>query len=198
MIHIWPEINLLFIKVPGTGTSSFFHQLNTKYKFKPVDDPPVYDDIWKMNDIKAGSHFTAIQIRKILSPDIWETYEKVAFIRNPYDWLNSIYNKPQGEKHYGIKTEGKKGKMSFGEFIRYVPKTPYFWITDSDGEVMIDTIYRTEDLDQIVFPKYGVLPTHLNTGFASPKKKRKFTQEDIGVIKKKFHRELEHYDVSLP
>ena len=193
MIHTFPDIKVLFIKVPATGGGSFWLAMKSKNRFH---DYPVTDTVLNMQDIRNKNLLTAAQARATVSEEIWNTYEKIGLVRHPVKWINSLYYKPLGGNHYGIdESNNGMGRVSFYEFVKNrINKTPYDWFTDDEGNVIIDSIYRTEDLDDIVFPKYGLEQLHFNPR----QKSNKFidvvpNDEEMEIIRNKFHRELRHY-----
>jgi len=179
------DLKILYIIVPGTGSSSFHDGLRDRYKrwdyVHIEENNPLY-----VGQIKHRVHFPAKIIKEEVGPEIWKSHKKIAFVRNPFDWVNSIYNKG------GIEVLGLNNKVSFSEFIENINLTPYYWFTDDDGNVIVDEVLRTEDLDTKLFKRWSIPESHKNP---SHKPKNKFTTQDKEIIKEKFHREFKHYDV---
>ncbi len=134
-------------------------------------------------------HFGAEMARTLIDPDIWESYEKIGFIRNPYGWVASFYNQPNTDGMFG-----EDNRTNLSEFIENLKLTPFSWFTDSNGEILIDNVYRLEDLSEVL-DKYGCETVHIHK---MPKWKDNVTADDVRkykeIIKKKFRREFEYYD----
>lgn len=187
-IHTFPEHKVLFIKVPATGGGSFWISMQRNFENIEIIPPK---SIFEMDKFIGNENlFTARQVRAYVDEEIWNTYEKIAFVRHPVRWLNSIYYKANGMSHYGIRND-----MPFPYYVKAVRYTPYDWLVDNDGKVIVDTIYRTEDLDTVVFPRFNLRPYHYNVRFR-PEKKRDIvpTEDDMKIIRKKFAREYQHYE----
>ena len=179
------DLKILYIIVPGTGSSSFHDGIRDRYKKWDYVHIEKDNPLFNQTQIKQRVHLPAKIIKQEVSPQIWMTYHKIAFVRNPFDWVNSIYNKG------GIEVLGLNNKVSFSEFIENINLTPYYWFTDDNGSVMIDEVLRTEDLDTKLFKRWSIPESHKNP---SRKPKNKFTAQDKEIIKEKFYRESKHYE----
>ena len=183
---IFHDLKLIQIVVPRTGSNSFRASLMGKYKAKWVHTKKPLRYVWEMDTIGMYGHFSAKQAKVLIDDDIWKSYEKVGFVRHPYDWIKSVNN------INGLKQVlGERLDTSLSEFVHEFKKTIYDWFTDEDGNLIIDTIYRTEDLDQI-FEKYGVSNTYINQ--TQKPKNEEFTEKDKKIIREKFYREFKHYE----
>lgn len=183
MAMLFKDLNLLYIIVPGTGSNSFHSGMRNKYKMTNIKIPanhPCRD----INRITHEAHFTAEQIRMVLGEKEWNSYDKIGFIRHPYDWINSLYNKG------GVEVLGMDNTLPYSEFVADMNLTPYSWLTDEYGNVIVDKIFRTEDLDDGLFQKFGIPPNHINK---SSKPKNHLTDDDIKIVREKFYREFKHY-----
>jgi hypothetical protein len=186
LIH---ELKIIYVVVPATGSTAFWNSLKKKYELdflhkRVPDDHPSIEKGEKDGGIDR-KHWRITRIKELVDEDTWNTYEKIAFVRHPYEWSWSLYNKRKVELAIGVDTSG-----DYSTYLKNLDKTPYWWFTDENGNVLVDTIYRTEDLDSIVFPKYEVPVNRSNIG---KKKKEKISEEDEKLLKEKFHREFQHY-----
>src|SRR4051812_45551587 len=86
------SLQLIFISNPKTGTKSIEAAL------APYQDEPHINEIFK-DGLYTKRHMPAAEMRDILPTDVWNTYFKVAFVRNPWDWLISqhFYNIEKGD-----------------------------------------------------------------------------------------------------
>lgn len=186
------SLKLIFIAVPATGSTSFTESINRR--IGKQSDWAIYHADWqhparKLHpEVILDYHFTAEQARIVIADDsIWNGYEKIAFVREPYAWTRSIWRK-LGATEYAV---GIDCTGTYLEFLEKLEKTPYFWFTDSTGKVLVDNIYRTEDLEE-VFRKYDLPYRHSNkTPQSQPETER--TSEVDGILRKKFWREYKHY-----
>lgn len=75
------KFKCIFIRIPKTGSTSietFLMQL----------DP---NCISSDNTKSPYGHFTASEVREMVSQNIWETYFKFTFVREPLSWFKSQY-----------------------------------------------------------------------------------------------------------
>ena len=183
---IYHDLKVISIRVPGTGSTPFHQQMNKKYQRQQSIHVAKDHSARSLNNIHMYEHFTAEQAQLCIDSQIWKTYEKISFVRHPFWWARSIYRKLDCWNMLGIDIEG-----SFEQYLERLDKTPYFWFTDASGCVMIDTIYRTEDLRK-VYEKYDLVYRHSNR---SPTKREYEINAGVKtLLHEKFAREYEHYD----
>jgi hypothetical protein len=108
-------------------------------------------------------HAKASDAKRELPPEVFDSYFKFAFVRNPWDLLVSFYHfilrEPDAPKHDQVKALG-----SFDAFVEWVAATPDPFpknvpklqsemITDTDGNLLVDFVgaYETlqEDFDEV-------------------------------------------------
>ncbi len=141
-MHIFHDLKLIYIRVPKTGSSSFFVSMSRTHKVELVQIgarslyPPF---------TTTQGHYGAEMTRTLIDPEIWDSYEKIGFIRHPYPWVVSFYNQPNTDEMFR-----EDNRKPLGEFIWNLKLTPFSWCTDSDGEMLIDTVYRMEDLSTVM------------------------------------------------
>jgi hypothetical protein len=96
-------------------------------------------------------HIQARELKKWVSPELFDTYYKFAFVRNPWDWQVSLYhfilNTPHQFQHELIK--------SFKDFDAYIQwrvehevRLQKDFVTDESGQSIVDFIGRFENLDE--------------------------------------------------
>ncbi len=95
-----------------------------------------------------SAHATAFQVRELIDEDIFNSYYKFAFVRNPWDWQVSLYFYMRKTKRHFQHDLIKN--MSFEEYI--------FWrvnhdlvsqsaqIGDGQGKILVDFIGRFENM----------------------------------------------------
>ena len=177
-MYIFNALKMIYIRIPKTGSTSFIHSMkNAGHHYQFAGH-------------KKGAyseHFTAVQAQEFIDPVVWSTYEKFAFIRHPYDWVRSLYFTKLTRMYLGEDT-----KRPFPEFIQNLRKetTMYRWLTNKYGGMEIDTVYRLEDIDEIM-KKFGCRIVHKNQ---TADNNIELTQEDKYIIDVNFWREMEHYE----
>ncbi len=185
-MFIYHSLKLIFILVPKTGTNTFWRSLSKVHKeerIKVKKGDPVYD----MEPIRFAAHFTARQVKTLVDENIWDKYKKIGFVRNPYDWIRSYYY--QGT---GLKVLGEPTGLEFYEFLQKFRMTPFYWFEDENGDNMMDQIYRTEDLTEIL-NSYGTEMVIHNKTPDSKNKHIILTDEHKKFIDKRFEKEMMYY-----
>jgi glycosyltransferase involved in cell wall biosynthesis len=92
-------------------------------------------------------HATASEIRDALGDSLFEAYYKFAFVRNPFDWLVSLYfyvKQSRSHRLYSVVAE-----MDFGEFLRWhIDRRPRrqidFLIDPQEDTFIVDYVGRFE------------------------------------------------------
>ena len=111
-------------------------------------------------------HDSLAFVQRRLKPQVFNSYSKVAFVRNPYSWLVSLYaTYKRGPNH---RHHPKVAAMSgFAEYIDWeIQRNKRFqskFLVDEQGQVNIDFLGRYEQLDAdyhrlCKFLQVGVLP----------------------------------------
>ncbi len=80
MCMISHKYKFIFIHIPKTGGSSIRQSLSA---IAPRQDRAALN--------RFGAHITATDMKKRVRPEVWDTYFKFAFVRNPYDRLVSLW-----------------------------------------------------------------------------------------------------------
>ena len=110
---------------------------------------------------KIAKHAKAFEVKALLGGKIWDQYFTFAMVRNPWDLMVSSYHWWQ-QKAKGIPYHSnhalKVGKMKdLNEFLnsRYGQEqinerrgNIFDWITDRNGNIIIDFIGKAESLDK--------------------------------------------------
>jgi len=103
-------------------------------------------------------HPKASEVKKELPPEIFESYFKFAFVRNPWDLMVSMYHfilrEPEGERYERVKALG-----SFDAFVDWAVSVPEPFpkgsttlqsemITDAGGNLLVDFVGTFENLEE--------------------------------------------------
>lgn len=139
----------VFVHVPKTGGRSISEFLQVDWpdaqgkKLRiPVEAEADIRDLAKRNPqlIWNAVHLPASELRLRL-PD-WDKYKSFAFVRNPWDRVVSLY------AHFG-------GGLHFTDFVLSPPrdvltyiKPQVYYLTDSNGKILVSFVGRFERLEQ--------------------------------------------------
>ena len=126
----------IFIAVPKTATTSIITALNEYGEVETV----------------RPKHKTAMEAYQELPEEIWNTYYKFSFVRNPFDWVASWYFYRQRENFKNNKNRHHTytGDISFSDFVRNDkewPNTQLEFLANDSGNILVDFIGRYENLD---------------------------------------------------
>lgn len=100
----------------------------------------------------GGQHSSAVELRALWR-DKWDEYHTFGFIRNPWEWLVSMYNAnlSNGAWEKEALPGGKfvsamrKSNMPFDEWLKERETTPMDWLSDHNGNVIVDEVRLFED-----------------------------------------------------
>jgi len=170
------EKKFVFVHIPKTGGNSLQKTLLEHGEYldfidgfikKVVNNDPVY-----FYNHMSTKHCRARDIKYFMGNEAWESHFTFCTIRNPWDRLVSAYFFiAQRKKNQRGKVVGA---MSFDSFARTLCTLQPYGIkpfyTDSDDNIIVDRIIRTEDLNQDYnsilqscnVPPINVVP-HVNT-----------------------------------
>jgi len=158
-------------KTAGTSiTDSFARFCYRPESFRPSNWRAFLSTNWrKIHRIPIKKHATALQIRAALDREIFDSFFKFSFVRNPWDWKVSLYHyildRPQNRGHEETKKMG-----SFRNFVFSREKlsfTQTSCLVDEFGNLLVDFVGKFENLDedfQSICHKVGIssrLP-HIN------------------------------------
>lgn len=95
-------------------------------------------------------HAPAVEIKQALGSATYDQFFKFSFVRNPWDWLVSLY-------HYILEhpdNEGHQATVAMGSFPKFVEsrqgstKTQLSFLVDQNGEQIVDFVGRFENLQE--------------------------------------------------
>jgi len=165
---ICSDLKVIFIHIPRTGGTSVELGLTGK-------------NWWHVEP--ATKHLTCTQAKELYS-DIWDDYLKIAVVRNPWDWLVSLYL-----SHLAARSGG--GQVAWEEFVLNPRLMPHEQDTVIQSEIIgddVDLILRFEYLAQ----DFQTLCTMLNTRRTLPR-----FDAQSGRLGNKFQHYSSYYDERL-
>jgi hypothetical protein len=144
-----PSRKLLFIDVPKTGSTSVRKSLS----------------VYPTHEASPTPHANATDVREAVGEEVWSTYFKFGFVRNPVDWVRSyLYWTKDYDDHKAAfdptKIPGAEAEIPVltGHFRNW-EQTPLDWLTDKEGKLIVDKVYRTEDMDAAM-KELGLIAYH--------------------------------------
>lgn len=191
----------IFIHIPKTGGTSVQEAL------KPfLADSDIY-----INDPRHVKNFhkhsTAAEVRKEVGEEVWNSYFKFAFVRNPWDAVVSLYHwwlrEDNMVKYASVRFDRIRGYPNFIDFVNsekdFIPLDKQKkWVTDKNGEMIVDFIGSYENLQNdlnFIFNKLGFSnlnlkrlnkSSHLHYSeyydLSAKKRIEKFFEEDIKLF----------------
>ena len=113
----------IYISVPKTGTSSVIDAFMRNFKVQTKNIKkgifsPLYFDRKTVN-----KHITALELREVVGDEIWNSYFKFSFVRNPWDLIVSQYffYKRKGQAPFSAGTIPKGDYPFFLQKMEPVP-----------------------------------------------------------------------------
>lgn len=143
----------IFIHVQRTAGGSLINALRPYEHRAPVTR-------WNKQVSRAGlrrnpkkislrTHATALEVRRLLPPGMYEEFFSFAFVRNPYSWLVSefeVVRQNPDHRHYKYLVK----MHDFSEYVEWEVRRgkrhQYPLVTDEDGQVMVNFLGHFERL----------------------------------------------------
>lgn len=131
----------------------------------------------------------------------YEEYFSFTFVRNPYDWAVSNYEYVKQTKHHP-RHKLVKG-ISFQDFVDLYPYTgtyQYNFLTDEDGDVIVDFIGKYENIQDDIH----TIGNSLGIEITLPRKnttvrknwKKYYDRETAELVRSKFKYDFEYFGYS--
>ena len=157
--------NFLYVHVSKTGGS------NMERALKPFSHQPDLTVLdrglsklgfhWDYRRYRFRQHATAAQAARILPPEVLARCFKFALIRNPWDWLVSLYlflKRKESHRHHA-----RVKRMSFAEYvdfeIRRNKRYQHRFVMRGREQLLVDYLGRFEELESafdFVCKKLGI------------------------------------------
>jgi len=152
-------------------------------------------------------HLPARILRRLVTEEVWSSYFKFAFVRNPWDLVLSSYTFLKEMFRQHPETVAGDPDIEFivsaVDFENYVRARAYFasekgvlpFLCDRDGKLLVDFVGRVERIDEdfkTICERIGIeadLP-RLNA-FPRPHYREFYTPEARDIVAREFAREIE-------
>lgn len=166
-MRISPAKGFILLHVPRTGVSSIIAALDDALFVRAPQtrvNKLMSRYLWfvprPLERTAFRVHETARHVRRLLPDGEFERYRKIAFVRNPYSWLVSLYElvlQSPRHRHFAVVS-----RMSgFGEYvdweIRRNKRLLFPYLVDRDGSLLVDEIGRLERLNEDAARIFGGL-----------------------------------------
>jgi hypothetical protein len=145
----------IFVHIFKTAGTSITSGL-ARYCYRPESTRPsnflaFLSTNWKkIHRIPMKKHSSASEVRRGLDAEIFDSFFKFTFVRNPWDWQVSLYHyileHPENHGHAETKEMG-----SFRNFVFSREKlsfTQTSCLVDENGNLLVDFVGKFENLDE--------------------------------------------------
>lgn len=148
------KYKFIFFAIPKTGTHSIRFALRPHLGEQDEEHVALFHqskfDIEEFKN-RANGHFSVQEIQPHLTKEVWDTYYKFTFVRNPWDRFVSAVifkNKKLQEVPQLVPQFIEKflDKMNFTDNLFYKPQ--YDYLIDDNGKFEMDFVGKTEDMEQ--------------------------------------------------
>ncbi len=190
--------HFVFIHIPKTAGMSV-HQALVKAApdgIRRIEEMPAFHDPSKQR------HVFAQDLRGFLGPSAWNELFSFAFVRNPWarlvSWYNMCHERPSNRFMRFVKCEAP----TFSDFLLLtsdlVTRTHFNqidYVTDSEGEIIVDFIGRYEQLEKDfshICEQLGInteLP-HINAS-ANVDYRTYYDRRSRQLVAERFYRDIE-------
>lgn len=147
------EHNFLYVHVSKTGGSNMERALRP---FSHQPDLTPIDKVlstlrfhWDYRRYRFKQHDSAAVAARVLPPEVFAQCFKFALVRNPWDWMVSLYlflKRKESHRHH----ERVKG-MSFAEYVDFEiqrdKRHQHRFVMDNRGKLLVDYLGRFEALE---------------------------------------------------
>ncbi len=145
----------LFVHIFKTAGTSITDSL-AKFCYRPGSTRPsnwraFLTTNWKkIHRVPIKKHATAREIRDAMAPDIFDSYFKFTFVRNPWDWQVSLYHFILDRPH----NPGHEAAKAMGSFRNFVLSrvdsdfTQTACLVDESGRLLVDFVGKFENLEE--------------------------------------------------
>lgn len=153
----------------------------------------------------VGEHATALQLRAQLPKEIFDSYFKFAFVRNPWDWQVSLYHYILSHRlhpqHRIIKSLG-----SFSSYLKWRTdqgvELQKDFVTDQNGNLVVDFIGKYENLYEDFSEICKTIDIDVHLPHKNPSKhhdyRNYYTDETEELVRKYYREDIEFFNYSFP
>jgi hypothetical protein len=156
--------------------------------------------LYTMKPVRFYNHMPASAVRKYVDPEVWNSYFKFCFERNPWDKIVSLFYWTDGHKKYDsiqkFLSDGRAARLRGFELYAH------------GGVPIVDRVFKYESLDSdllevsriVGLPDPLVLPSYKAKGDVRVDKRRYneiLTPAEADTIAKIYAREISYFGYSF-
>jgi hypothetical protein len=153
------EHSFVFVHIPKTGGTSIQEALRRCAIKLALVGMSTAEQREKLGITDAWlHHIPAIELRRILGTSVWDSFYKFTFVRNPWDWLVSLYHFQRTQfaasadfRRMWPETAARFATThSLGEWLRAGPSPvpQHNRIVDREGRLLVDFVGRFEEIER--------------------------------------------------
>lgn len=161
---------------------------------------PIYNKFINEN-YPEKAHAKALKIKEMVGEEKWDNYFKFAFVRNPWDYVVSMYSYGRRKKQPTTNPLLKQARiMTFDDYIKSLVASDAFiqqqkdWITDEYGKIIVDYVGKfeslTEDyyqiLDQVGLPQKPLPGMNIDTAKSGKSYRSFYNYQTQKIIEQKY------------
>ncbi len=149
--------------------------------------------ILRLKRCRFYNHASAMFIERHIDPEVWNSYFKFCFERNPWDKVISWY-------YWDNRTEPRP---SISEFVQKIHGNRGFDLYSRHGEVVVDAVYKFEEMElalsdlqtRLGLPEMPALP-NAKVGHRPTKRSYRelLSPSDRKKVAELYSMEIEHFD----
>jgi hypothetical protein len=143
-IHVYKVAGSSIRKVLHQDSAISFRQSSLKDKWISLSKGVKYSSDF-------DGHITALQLKNSLPADIFNTYYKFAFVRNPWDWQVSLYLFGLKDKNH-FQHELFKSFANFEAYLDWRIREDLHlqkdFLVDDSGNLLVDFVGKLENLKE--------------------------------------------------
>jgi hypothetical protein len=155
-VRISPSKKFILLHVPRTGVSSIIAALDDSLFVRAPQtrlNKSMSRYLWfvprPLERTAFRVHEHARHVQRLLPAETFASYRKIAFVRNPYSWLVSLYELVlQSPRHRHFRVVSRMG--SFGDYVDWEiarnKRLQYPYLLDRDSQLLVDDLGHFERL----------------------------------------------------
>jgi hypothetical protein len=166
-VRISPSKKFILLHVPRTGVSSIIAALDDALFVRAPQtriNKSMSRYLWfvprPLERTAFRVHENARHVRRLLPAETFASYRKIAFVRNPYSWLVSLYElvlQSPRHRHFRV-VSAMRGFADYVDWeIRRNKRLQFPYLADRDGRLLIDDLGRFERLADDAARIFGAL-----------------------------------------
>lgn len=199
-------LRFVYIHVPKCAGTSVTLALNAAGAEMELVGRASMSERGKFNEVWLH-HVRASKLEEHVNPEIWNSFFKFAFVRNPWDWLVSLYYyRKRGVMPVGGvgRDEGQADVEAFQCWLRLVCRSQTqgrrgasYYLINRSGELAVDFVGKYETLARdfkLICERLGIVSDlpHLNATVRTTYR-RYYDQELIDLVAASYWEDIKRF-----